>query len=203
MVQMRVNIKSNFAQSLGKRQRQLPFALSRTINDTVYDGAQFQKRQVDRYFDGGATAFTKRGFKYLKSHKRRLYGAVYIDRIQAQYMRLMLSGGPLRPKGRALVQPVSVRLNKYGNMTRTQIPRLLAQKNTFSGVPRGRPRNERYAGIWRRKKGANTLEMLVSYKDFRQVQKKYPGYQIAKSRAQKVLPKHFDKRLAAALRSSH
>lgn len=196
-----VHQTSGYAQHLGSLKRQIPYALSRSINETLYSGRIEQQKQVDKYFDGGATPFTKRGFRYTKATKNRLIGTLYIDATRAGYMRLMIQGGIDTPEKRALVQPVlkNTRVNKYGNLTRGRVRTLLSSPDVFSGVPKG---TNRPAGIYRRTRNGRGLRMMIAYESTRSVNAKYPAYTIAAKHSKSVLPKRFNTNLANAIRTA-
>ena len=152
---MNIDVRSNIAEVTKHltdvQKKQIPFATSKTLNELAYDiSRKAMPQNADRKFKGGATPFTKKGFKYKKSTKRQLYSEVYVDEIQVEYMKFMVEGGTRFPKKRAIVVPTSsMRLNRYGNMKEGKVKQILADKDKyFSGVPKGHPGAP--AGIWER-----------------------------------------------------
>jgi hypothetical protein len=137
--------------------RQLPFATSLAINDTLNDIKRAEERQLERRLDR-PTPFTKRGLAVKRATKRRLVGAVFFKPIQSAYLEKLETGGTRRPKKKAIPVPANQRRNKYGNMPRGAIKRLLARPNVFSGVVKGVP------GIWQRpgRKGGSP-KLLVAW----------------------------------------
>lgn len=152
---MNIDVRSNIAEvSKGLtriQKKQIPFATSKTLNELAFDiSRKAMPQTADRTFRGGATPFTKKGFKYLKSNKNHLIAEVYVDSVQVEYMKFMVAGGTRFPKKRAIVVPTSkMRLNKYGNMSKNKIKQILGDRDKyFSGVPKGMPSAP--AGIWER-----------------------------------------------------
>jgi hypothetical protein len=94
--------------------RQLPFAVSLALNDTAADVAKNAEKGLAKRLDR-PTPFTRRAFAVLRSSRARLAAAVFAKDAQAAYLRFQEEGGERRPKGRAIVVPVNVRLNKFGN----------------------------------------------------------------------------------------
>ncbi len=146
---------------------QLPFAVALGINDTARAVKENEERALDRDLDR-PTPFTRRGLAVARASKRRLSGAVGFKRIQSQYLGWQAKGGTRRAKRRAVVVPVGQRRNKYGNMPRGALKRVLAKPNVFSGKVGGT------AGIWQRPKpgggagsarGKKGLRLLALYRD--------------------------------------
>jgi hypothetical protein len=104
------------------------------------------------------TPFTQRGVAALPATKAKLYSRVVIKDAQAKYLGIQEDGGIRRPAARALVVPFQARLNRYGNLPRGGVRRLLARDDTFSGVVRG------VGGIWQRNRDG-TVRLLIAYED--------------------------------------
>lgn len=164
----------DFERGLNRLERkQLPFAASLALNQTVLDIKGNTERRLTKDLDR-PTPFTKRGIFTTRSTKRNLVAEVGFKNIQAKYLRWQQDGGTRYPKGRAIVVPVAsvvgFKRNKYGNMTRNAVKRALNDPRNFSGTVKG------VAGIWRRPKrgkqrkgangakGNNTLTLLAAYR---------------------------------------
>jgi hypothetical protein len=187
---MNIDVRSNIAEvtkNLTNIQRkQIPFATSKTLNELAFDiSRKAMPQNADRKFKGGATRFTKQGFKYKKSSKNFLVAEVFVDDIQVEYMKYMVEGGTRFPKKRAIVVPTSkMRLNKFGNMKEGQVKKILADKDKyFSGVPKGHPGAP--AGIWERygRRGgrAKRIRPVALYTDSAGYMPLFPFAQIGKS----------------------
>ena len=61
---------------------QIPFAASKTLNDLAYNLSQrVLPQKTQETFEGGATPFTQKGFRYKRSSKRDLIATVFVDQI--------------------------------------------------------------------------------------------------------------------------
>ena len=137
------------------QRRQLPFATSLALTQTVRDAKAVMDRKLDIVIDQ-PTPFTKRGIAIRAARKTMLTASVFFKDIQARYLKLQETGGIRYPRRRALVIPSERQTNKYGNLPRGRIKRLLARKDVFSGTVKGVP------GIWQRMKRGG-VKLLVAY----------------------------------------
>ena len=99
------------------QRKQVPFATSRALNDTAYDGMQHARKMAKRLLNR-PTASTIRGIRYFKSTKKDLRAGVFIDdgyshaiervpgrgnifsgRPVLNWMSPNITGGPRRDKG--------------------------------------------------------------------------------------------------------
>ncbi len=80
---------------------------------------------IDRPF------YEKRG-AIQKATKQHWKARVFIEDIQAEYLKWVVEGGTRKPKNKAHVLPVKIRRNKYGNIPRGQIQKLLKRADVFS-----------------------------------------------------------------------
>ena len=140
---------------------QVPFAvalgLTRIAQRAQNDAERGIVQRIDR-----PTPFTQRAVAIKTATKRRPEAVVFIKDRQGKYLKILETGGVEKPKRRALVVPVGVRLNQYGNMTKGRVKKLLARKDVFSGRINGT------AGIWQRRKRKGP-KLLVAYEDRRTV----------------------------------
>lgn len=139
----------------GIQRREIPFATALALTTLAKDIKEDIPSLLERRFDR-PTPFTKRGAAIKAATKRNLESRVFIKDKQAAYLSIQSTGGVRRPKRKALVVPARTRRNKYGNLPRGSVKRLLARSDTFSGKVRGTP------GIWQRMKSGR-LKLLVSY----------------------------------------
>lgn len=139
--------------------RQLPFATSIALNETATEIQKNETKRLNRVIDR-PTPFTKRAYAIRRSTKRRLDVTVYAKRLQSRYLSTLEDGGTRRPKGRALIIPAKMKKNKYGNLPRGSVKRMIANPNVFSGAPKGRKGSP---GIYRRVAGGRKLTKMVSY----------------------------------------
>lgn len=160
---------------------QIPFAASKTLNDIAFNLSQkVLPQKTQETFEGGATPFTQKGFRYKRSTKRDLIATVFIDPARAEYMKFMVDGGTRFPKRRAiLVATQNSKLNQYGNIPRGTLKQMIDDKKKFfHGVPKGRT-GEQYEGIWERygrksKGGGEKIRMVGKYTGKAQYKPKFP-----------------------------
>ena len=163
------------------QKQQIPFAASGALNHVAFVSARKElPMQTDKVFDGGAVRFTQTGFRYKKASKRELIATVFIDPAREAYLRFMVQGGTRFPNNRAiLVSTKHSKLNKFGNIPRGTLKRMIEDKNKFfKGIPKGR-QGEHLAGIWERygrktKQGGQRIRMVANYEGKAQYTPKFP-----------------------------
>ncbi len=165
-------------------------AISLGLTDTARDARQAVMNELPTVFDR-PTPFTMRSIGYTPAMPSALTARVFIRDPQVAYLRMQITGGVELPKRRALLDPVAVQLNQYGNIPRTKIHQLLARKDTFSGTVRGIP------GIWQRT-GHKGLKLLVAYESTRQVKPRFDFAGIAKKSIERTMIPNLRARLASA-----
>lgn len=170
MLHMSVDTRALERRLSGLASKQVPFAASLAINEVAGEISEAEPLGLARDLDR-PTPFTKKGMFVSRATKRKLTGVVGFKRIQSEYLGAQASGGTRKAKRRAVVVPVGLRLNKYGNMPRKSLAKALAKPGTFSGTIKGT------AGIWQRpktgvqrrggvgRKGKTGLKLLAIYKD--------------------------------------
>jgi hypothetical protein len=156
MIKVRVRNLAPWRASLTRHRRQIPFAMATALTETARDVERNQMERLPRVFDRPTPFTAKRGMFVSRATKRRLVAVVGFKRVQAGYLRVQEEGGTRTPKGRALLVPAGARLNKYGNLPRNTVRRLLARPDTFSGEIRGVP------GIWQRQRKGG-VRLLIAY----------------------------------------
>lgn len=189
--------------------KQLPFAAAQGINDVAGRIRDAEPAGLERDLDRPAP-FTKRGLFVARANKRKLTAVVGFKRTQAAYLKLQATGGARKPKGRAIVVPVGVRLNKYGNMPRGSLRKALAAPGTFSGTVAG------VAGIWQRPKRAaggaggrrvrgskKGIKLLAVYKSSVQYSARIRFVPRARTLASKAIGPAIAARLRAAVKTAH
>lgn len=167
--------------------RRLHHEVARALNDVATDVVSDLNRQLPRRIDR-PTPFTQKAFAILYAKKSNLNATILIKDIQAGYLTAQEYGGTRYPKNAALVVPVNQRLNKYGNLPRGAIKRILARKDTFAGRINGN------AGIYQRIKGGR-LRMLVAFEP----RTKYRPRLKFKETALRTIDKKYDPRFTEAL----
>ena len=134
---MQINVSTNIKEltkGLSRIQKeQIPFAASQTVNQLAYEIARNTlPKKTTEVFEGGATPFTQKAFKYSRSNKRNLIAKVFVDENRQKYMKFMIAGGTRFPDKRAiLVATDNSKLNKYGNIPRGTLQQMIDDKTKF------------------------------------------------------------------------
>ena len=151
---------------LTKVSGQINYAMSNAINKTLVEAQNATKENFKRNIDN-PTPFTISGVQFRKSTKQSGEGHLYIEKQRAAYMRYILFGGVRTPQTKSLRGVTkSTPLNKYGNLTKDKVGKLLANKTKyFSGKPKGNKGLP--AGIYERmgRKGRVKIRPIIFWDD--------------------------------------
>jgi hypothetical protein len=191
---MKIDLRSNIKQvtkGLSRtHKKQIPFAVSKTLNQLAFElskkkGKGVVGRATNKKFDKksgkGATTFTQKNFFYDKSSIRSLTATVFWDDRNADYMKFLVYGGTRFPNKRAI--RVSTRhsnryLDSFGNFKKGAIDEMMQDKSKFfSGSPKGAKKYSE--GIWERygrktKKGGQKIRMVAAYEKDAQYKPLFP-----------------------------
>lgn len=154
---VKTNITS-LRKKIDRKRRKIEVATVWTLNELARKvSREHLPKQVGADFEGGATQFTKRGFKYRKAVRgSRMYSSVYIDDAQADYMQHMVKGRTVRtPDKRYIPVPTKhSRKAKFGHIARGEWTKFENKEKYFFGIPRGFDKMKKKAGdgrgIWER-----------------------------------------------------
>ena len=133
-----VGLKSVLA-NLSGAAKQMPFATAKALTDTAKDVRKREQVKMPQEIDR-PTRFTLRGLGIQTATKRKLESRVFFKDIQSEYLFWVVEGGLAGKR----IQPANIRLNKYGNIPRKSLKRLLARPDVFYGTIRG------ITGVWQR-----------------------------------------------------
>ena len=215
---LRSNIKEVSKGLTRTQKKEIPFAVSQTLNQLARDLTKTKQtgvlgkataKKFDKKTGKGATKFTQKNFFYDKSSKRSLTATVFWDDSRADYMKFQVYGGTRLPKKRALKVPTkhSKRyLDTFGNFKKGAIDEMMQDKSKFfSGSPKGAKKYSE--GIWERygrstKRGGQKIRMVAAYQKDAQYKPLFPFGKIADTYV--FSPKHgfqrkFLKNLADAI----
>ncbi|KZL26057.1 hypothetical protein [Pseudovibrio sp. WM33] len=189
-------------------QRQVPFAISLALNYTVEDIKANTEKGLGRRLDR-PTPFTKRGLALKRASKRNLSAVVFFKDRQAEYLEKQEKGGTRRPKRKALAVPFSQRLNKYGNLPRRSIDRLLKRPDVFQGEINGvegiwqRPRRGKRRNGSRGTKGSSGLKLLIAYEKSADYQPRLRFREGARKTADARIKHNFRRAMRKAILTAH
>jgi hypothetical protein len=179
--------KTNF-RDVGKKmvaeRRKMETASVWALNELAFTIARKHlPKASNRAFEGGATAWTKRGFKYIKAKRGNPVATIYIDEIQWEYMRFMVKSNAMtrHPDRQKIGVPTKnlKRKSKFGHIPKSEWERYQDKSKYFFGKPKGFDKWKKKpgdgVGVWERygrktKSGGQKIRMLVALKD----EAKYP-----------------------------
>ena len=194
---MQVSVKSNIKEitkfTTNVQKKQIPFATSVAINNTLFDLKKEMAKQMDKKLDR-PTPFTKRGFFINKAKKNLLIGVLLMKDIVANYMQYQIEGGT-RTTGKQIPVPYkpNARLNKFGNIIGKRTG--LIKKNTqFIGNVSGTE------GVYERTKQG--LKIIIGFERSVTYRPRFPFYVIATKFSNAVFDRKFAKAFDRALRSA-
>lgn len=200
---IRISVRTDYLRMERKltdfERRQLPYATARALTATANAGQAEEEKALPSAFDR-PTPFTMRAIAIRPATKTKLQAEVYVRPIQAKYLGLQEEGGIRRPKKRALVNPVGVKLNQYGNIPNKALARLKRRRDVFVG------RVGKVSGVWQRPKavkGAARKPVLLMRFDGPQQVKPHPWFVAPITRvAKREFPRLMREALAEALRTA-
>ncbi|MGX8948464.1 hypothetical protein [Providencia stuartii] len=136
---------TDLSKQLKAIRKQIPFATAQAMTSTARKIENAQKVALQRNLES-PTPFTVKSIKSRGARKSDLRAKVFVMNIAAEYLTPFEAGGVHKLNGSALLNPKSIKLNKYGNLPRNKLSSLKAKDNTFIGDVGGAN------GVWQRKK---------------------------------------------------
>jgi hypothetical protein len=194
---MQVSVKSNIKEitkfTTNVQKKQIPFATSVAINNTLFDLKTEMAKQMDKKLDR-PTPFTKRGFFINKAKKNLLIGVLLMKDIVANYMQYQIEGGT-RATGKQIPVPYkpNARLNKFGNIIGKRTG-LIKKSTQFIGNINGTE------GVYERTKQG--LKLIIGFERSVNYRPRFPFYVIAAKFSNAVFDRKFAKAFDRALRSA-
>lgn len=176
--------------------RQLPFACARALTESARAAQQDVTRSLPAIFDR-PTPFTQRAIGIKAARKNDLTAMIFVKDIQAGYLRLEETGGVRLPTGRALVLPVDVQRNAYGNIPKGLLKRLKAKGKTgvFVGTVKG------VAGFWQRGPHGS-IRLLAAFRSKAVYRPRFDFRARVGAVVGRTFPTELAKQLAAAIASA-
>jgi hypothetical protein len=201
---MRVNIQADVKEFTRKwnstRRKKIPSIIRNTLNDLAMGSRTRLQQTLPKYVDK-PTPFTLKSILFEKTDKHKLESKVgflsatfpkkarraNIGTYPSDYMSLLTHGGTRLPKRKAIAVPTnSYKTNKFGNIKRGDIRRLLNKPNYFSDSIKGRD------GIFKRDK-KNNVTMVIAFEPETTYQGGYPFYSIVRHYVNGNFKKKFEK----------
>jgi hypothetical protein len=208
---------SNQLQSLKK---QIPYATARALTSVARQIQEAEKEQIKKKLDN-PTPFTVNAVGSVGARKDNLVAKVFVRPVAAAYLEPFEFGGAHKLNGSALLNPKDIKLNKYGNLTRTKLQQLKGRMDVFIGTVDG------VNGVWQRvntkkkRKGKNKrlprsangtrrerakdvgfLRLLIRFGDALPVHGHLDYMKTAQTMAQQLMPGEMAKALDEAMKTA-
>jgi hypothetical protein len=203
-----ISIGVDYSKALARieeiKNKQIKFATANTLSELAFKVAREEMpKVVSATFEGGATPYTRRGFKFKRAKKTNLNALVFISASTHEYLTTQVTGGTRTPKNKKIFVPTDrVKKNKYGNVTKGKRQKMFSSGGKhFQGTPKGRS-GPAFLGVWERYGKNNKIRKVANFSnsadykpllDFRGAVKRY----VRKNAA--II---FRKKLAHALRTA-
>ncbi|MFT2790548.1 hypothetical protein ACMV5I_10780 [Serratia sp. T13T92] len=130
---------------LQKIKKQVPFATAQALTSVARKIEAAEKVAFQRHLDN-PTPFTVNSVRSFGARKNSLTAKVFVMDTAASYLEPFEFGGQHKLNSQALLNPKSIKLNKYGNLTRNKMSQLKAKADVFVGEVGGAN------GVWQRTK---------------------------------------------------
>lgn len=172
--------------------RQIPFIMSKTINDTLFDVRHHTVKTVfPRSFEVRNKRFAGAAMRVERSTKRKLYGRVF-DRLGKDLLLRQAKGGTKHGKTGRLAVPIEAK--KTGRGTK---PTRSFAKSFLMPLPSGDKAIMQKFG-----RGGKKLRMLFILKKSVPIPKRFPFYREAKRKANQVYQNNFSAAFKMAARTA-
>ena len=136
-------------------ERQIPFVQAAAVNDLAFQAQRAENAAMGTVFHR-PRPFTQKATAVAKATKAKQVAVVQLKAAQERYLQPYETGGKHVTPGRALLEPVNVRLDAYGQMPKGTMQRLAADPTVFVATVRG------ITGFWKRIKGHH-LRLMVRF----------------------------------------
>jgi hypothetical protein len=125
--------------------KQMPFAIATALNDIAFQVQRGERDNIQKVFRH-PRAFTVNSVQVDKADRRKQVAVVRIRDEVAKYLAPYEFGGVHVLPGPALLNPKSIRLDQYGQLTKGTPARLKSNPDVFIATIKG------ITGFWRRSK---------------------------------------------------
>jgi len=146
-ISISVDTKLASAELTALVQKQIPFATATAINAVAFASQGAERTAMTEVF-AHPRPFTAKSALVNKASKGKPVATVYVRPEVAKYLQPFETGGAHVLPGKALLDPVNVSLDQYGQLTKGAPKRLAAKPNVFVGTVKtpGGP----VTGFWQR-----------------------------------------------------
>lgn len=209
---------NDLSRQLATIKKQIPFATARAMTSVVQQIREAEKTAMQRKLEN-PTPFTVNSVRAAGATKSNLVARVFVMDTAAAYLDPFETGGVHHLNGNALLNPKSIRLNKYGNLPRNKLAQLKAKPNVFIGGvdgvnavwqrrkplkgKKGKKRQKRSPNGTRRERAKQRApKLLIRFGDALPVQPVLGYMERANTMVKALLPGELQKALAEAMRTA-
>lgn len=179
--------------------QQAPFAIAVSLTRTARDSMRVEREALPTIFRQ-PTPWIERGIRFTPATKAEQVASVFVMPQQGEYVSPYVFGlrQPGTGGGRRVARPVNQRTNRYGNLSRGTVRRLLARPNTFIGTVNG------VDGIWQRVGGRRNPRprLQVAFDPPEAVRRRYKWQDRIAQTVFDRHPEHFLQALEDAVRTA-
>ncbi len=172
-VSVRSNVKAVSKSLSALAYKQLGFATATALTMLAKEVAVAESANIAATFKK-PKPFTVKSIGVQGARKDNLAARVYVKPIAAKYLLPYETGGEHELPGRALLNPKNIRLDQYGQLTRSTLQRLKARSDVFIGPVK--TSHGEVNGVWQRipaKRGKRaSLKLLIRFGDALPVNKR-------------------------------
>ena len=190
--------------------KQLHFAGRETMNNALFHAWAHVKNDMDQHVKGGAVKFTKNGLWRQKATRQNLRAHLYFKK-NRYYIHHMIKGGTKpanygqKSNAKYMIDiiwddvykaPITGKGNIFPSYLKKAETKPVRYKDGYiwSGYLKGKPRSDKYRGIWFRK--GRDLQMVVNFGRKSRPQKiTYPADKLAYD----SFVEHYDRNIGANL----
>lgn len=129
--------------------RQMPFATAKALTNLAKIVQAGEKKAIGSVFDR-PTPFTVNSVGVKAARKDNLQAIVFVKDIAAAYLAPYEFGGTNKLNSKALLKPVNVPLNQYGNLGKNKLAQLKGRSNVFVGSITFKKNGQTVSGVWQR-----------------------------------------------------
>lgn len=176
--------------------KQLPFATAQAFTAMAKETAQAETKNMSAVLDRPAP-FTTKSVGVRGATKDSQEAIIYLKDIAANYLEPYEFGGVNKLNGRALLKPVNIGTNQYGNLPRTKLAQLKGRKNIFIG--KMKTKSGEINGVWQRtpaQRGKPAgIKLLIRFEDAHEVTQ-HLGW---RALASKIIRSSYNRELGKAL----
>jgi hypothetical protein len=199
-IDIRADVKKLEKQLNNLAYKQLPFGTAIALTELAKLTAAAEKKNISQVLDN-PTPFTVGSVGVKAARKDTQQATVYLKDIAAAYLEPYEFGGINKLNSRALLRPANLRVNQYGNLSRTKLAQLKARQDIFIG--KVKTKSGEIDGVWQRIKAMRgkpaSLKLLIKFEDAHEVTQHLGWRDLAKKVVAANLNREMGKGLAKAI----